>query len=458
MDRQAAKYLKNWKSKVGRKPLIIRGARQVGKSYLVRAFALESGLTLIELNFEKTPDLSDLFKSNDPSKILKLLEVQCNCEITPATSLLFLDEIQAAPALIPCLRYFFEELPDLHVIAAGSLLEFTLADHSFPMPVGRVDYLFLGPMQFEEFLQAMGEDKLYQFLHEFQFKDDVPQSIHDRLMEFVKLYCLVGGMPEAISVYQKTKSLQQVEEVKRNILSAYTDDFAKYRPRIHYERILKVFRKAPLLIGEKIKYVNIDPHERSKDLSESLHLLSMAHLIHPVVHSACNGIPLGAEVNAKIFKILFLDVGLVSTACGLGFLDYEKEDDLQLVNQGKISEQFVGQYLLDMRPLYAPPELYYWVREQKSASAEVDYVIALGSQIVPVEVKSGKTGTLKSLQIFIKEKNRQVAVRISSQIPSVADVQTSLPGSESTPFQLISIPFYLVGQLERLMSTVRCGA
>lgn len=451
MDRQALKYLKNWQVKANRKPLIIRGARQVGKSWLVRAFAQNAGLALVELNFEKTPELADLFKSGDPAKILRLLELQFNREITPQNTLLFLDEIQAAPAVIPLLRYFYEELPTLPVIAAGSLLEFVLTDHSFSMPVGRVEYLFLGPMTFEEFLQALGEDKLGQFLGSYQLGESVPVPIHGRLMELVKLFCLVGGMPEAIQTYQQTTSVQQVDEVKRNILSAYTDDFAKYKPRVHYERMVKVFRKAPLLIGEKIKYVHIDPHERSKDLSESLHLLGQARILHQVFHSACNGVPLGAERSDKIFKILFLDVGLISTACGLGALDYEKVDDLQLVNQGKISEQFVGQHLMDLRPPYAPPELVYWVREQRNAAAEVDYVVAFGSNIIPVEVKSGKTGTLKSLQMFVKEKGRTLAVRISSQLPSVVEARISLPGTEPVPFTLVSLPFYLVEQLGRIV-------
>lgn len=446
MFRQAQDYLNSWKTKANRKPLIIRGARQVGKSYLVRAFARETPLTLIELNFEKNPELADLFKSGDPQKILRLLEVQFNREITPGNSLLFLDEIQAAPTVIPLLRYFYEEVPELPVIAAGSLLEFVLSHHSFSMPVGRVEYLFLGPMRFEEFLLALGEDQLCQFLKNYKLTEEVPAPIHGRLMELVKLYCLVGGMPEAINVYQQTRSLQPVDEVKRNILSTYADDFAKYKPRIHYERMLKVFRKTPLLIGEKIKYVNIDPHERSKDLSECLHLLAMARVIHQVFHSACNGIPLGAEVNSKLFKLLFLDVGLMSTACGLGVLDYEKSDDLQLVNQGKVSEQFVGQHLLDARPLYTPPELVYWAREQKNSSAEVDYVTAQGSQIVPVEVKSGKTGTLKSLHIFVKEKKCRKGVRFCSQIPSV---------TETPPFTLVSIPFYLVGQVSRLCESIK---
>lgn len=442
MDRQTLKYLKTWKSKPHRKPLIIRGARQVGKSHLVKAFARDEGLALFELNFEKKPELAELFKSGDPAKILRLLEVQFNQEIVPANSLLFLDEIQSSPSLIPLLRYFHEELPELPVIAAGSLLEFILADHSFSMPVGRVEYLFLGPMTFDEFLPALGEEKLCQFLDSYQLTESIPTPIHNRLMERVKLFCQIGGMPEAVSVYQQTQSLQQVDEIKRNILSTYMDDFAKYRPKVHYERLVKVFRKAPLLIGEKIKYVNIDPHERSKDLSESLHLLGMARILHQIFHSACNGVPLGAEVNDKIFKILFLDVGLVSTACGLGAMDYEKADDLQLVNQGKISKQFVGQHLMYLRPPYAPPELYYWMREQKSASAEVDYVVAQGANVVPVEVKSGKTGMLRSLQIFVKEKNRPMAVRISSQPPSVV---------ETGAFTLINLPFYMVGQFGRLI-------
>lgn len=443
MKRVALDYLNQWKTKENRKPLVIRGARQVGKSYLVREFARESFATVIEINFEKNPELADLFKSQDPHKILQLLQVQFNCDITPATTLLFLDEIQATPKLIPMLRYFYEEMPALHVIAAGSLLEFVLAQKSFSVPVGRVEYLYLGPMQFEEFLLGLGEDKLYGFLCNYQLKEDIPSPIHERLMEFVRLYCLVGGMPEAVSIYHTTGAMSQVDEVKRNLLNAYMDDFAKYKPRINYERMVKVFRRVPLMIGEKVKYVGIDPHERSKDLAESLNLLAMGRVIHRVCHSACNGLPLGAEVNEKFFKLLFLDVGLMSTACGLTLLDYEKGDDLQLVNQGKISEQYVGQQLLDLRPLSSPPELVYWAREQKNASAEVDYVIPVDSRVVPVEVKSGKTGTLRSLQIFAHEKKRSLGIRICSQPPSVVDAQ----------FTLMSLPFYLVGQIMRLAGT-----
>lgn len=432
--------------------MVIRGARQVGKSYLVRELARSSFSQLIEINFEKNPELAELFKSKNPRKILQLLEIQFNATITPGSTLLFLDEIQSTPDLIPMLRYFYEELPELHVIAAGSLLEFVLANESFSIPVGRVEYLYLGPMQFEEFLQGLGESKLCQLLYDYQLGDSIPVSIHNRLMEWVRLYCLIGGMPEAVSIYQKTGSVQQVDEVKRNILNAYTDDFAKYKPRINYERMVKVFRRVPLMIGEKVKYVSIDPHERSKDLAEGLSLLGMGRIIHRVFHSACNGVPLGAEVNEKIFKLLFLDVGLVSTACGLTLLDYEAGDELQLVNQGKISEQFVGQHLLEMRPPYTPPELYYWVREQKSASAEVDYVTSFGTQIIPVETKSGKTGSLKSLQLFLKEKKRNRGVRICSQPPSIMVTKTTLPGDSNIPFTLISLPFYLLGQLERLIT------
>lgn len=306
-------------------------------------------------------------------------------------------------------------------------------------------------MQFEEFLLGLGEDQLCRFLASYDVGTDIPAPIHARLMDFVTQFCLVGGMPEAVATYQKTGSLQQVDAIKRNVLTAYTDDFAKYQPRIHYDRMITVLRQVPLMIGEKVKYVNIDPHARSKDLAESLTLLSMGRVIHRVFHSACNGVPLGADVNEKFFKFLFLDVGLVSTACGFTLLDYEKAGDVLLVNQGKISEQFVGQHLLDVRPPYAMPELYYWAREQKSASAEVDYVMAIGSYVMPVEIKAGKTGSLKSLQQFVREKNRPLGVRICSQHPSLTEARTSIPGANNVPFRLLSLPFYLVGQLERLV-------
>lgn len=203
----------------------------------------------------------------------------------------------------------------------------------------------------------------------------------------------------------------------------------------------KVFQKIPQLIGEKLKYVNIDSEERAKDLGQALDLLCMARVIHRVYHSSANGVPLGAEINQKFFKLLFLDVGLVSSMSGLNLLDFEKAENIILVNQGKLAEQFVGQHLLYDLPPYQTPELYYWAREKKNAAAEVDYVVSAGSQVIPMEVKSGKSGSLRSLHLFLKEKKLSLGVRFNSESPNVLKADN---------FTLISLPFYLIGQWKRL--------
>ncbi|HBF13041.1 MAG TPA: AAA family ATPase, partial [Deltaproteobacteria bacterium] len=342
MYRNALEYISKWYRKESRKPLIIRGARQVGKSYLVKEFAKRESLSLLEINFEKTPEVADLFDKGSIQKTCEFLELQYKTRIEPKKTLLFLDEIQTAPQVIPVLRYFYEERPDLCIITAGSLLEFVLQDHSFSMPVGRLEYLHLGPMTFEEFLDANGEADLKKFIGKFQLKDPIPLPLHQRLMDQIRIYCVTGGMPETISTFLKD-SWEGCESVKKNILSTYEDDFSKYRKRIPDGRLRKVFQKMPRLIGEKLKYVNIDPLERAKDLNAALDLLCMARVGHRVYHSSSNEVPLGAEINEKFFKLIFLDVGLASSVCGLNRLDFEKEEDLNLVNAGKLAEQLVGQ-------------------------------------------------------------------------------------------------------------------
>ena len=198
----------------------------------------------------------------------------------------------------------------------------------------------------------------------------------------------------------------------------------------------------PRIIGAKLKYVNIDPLERAKDLHLALDLLCMARVGHRVTHSASNGVPLGAEINEKFFKLLFLDVGLVSSVCGLNRLDFEKKKDLNLVNEGQLAEQLVGQHLLYDRPPYQTPELYYWAREKKNASAEIDYVVSSGPQVIPIEVKSGKSGSLRSLHLFLKEKRLSLGIRFNSEPPTVL---------KEKDFTLLSLPFYFVGQWRRLV-------
>jgi predicted AAA+ superfamily ATPase len=406
---------------------------------------------LVEVNFEQNPELASLFAPAEPQETVRNLELQFGTRIETGSTLLFLDEIQAAAQVLAKLRYFHEALPNLHVIAAGSLLDFVLEEHEFSMPVGRIEYLHLGPMQFEEFLLAVGKEHLQRFLEELSVTDSIPEAIHSQLLGLLRQFLAIGGMPAVLEAFLDSGSLQECDAVKQSILSTYQDDFSKYGKRVNHQRLIKVFRKLPQLIGSKFKYVNVDRHERSKSLAEALHMLCLALVAHRVRHSSSNGVPLDTEVNDRKFKVLFLDVGLVVRALGLGLLDFERAENILLVNQGAVCEQFVGQHLLYSRQFYEEPKLHTWMREKRNAAAEVDYVISEGSEVVPVEVKAGKTGTLKSMHLFLQEKGRILGVRLNSEPPSHFEAETSLPGYESTRFRLLSLPLYMIGQLRRLV-------
>ncbi len=449
MERNATQYLKNWQQETTRKPLIIRGARQVGKTWLIRSFSSEF-VNLLEVNFERNPEVADLFVSNDPLKIVGLLELQFQTTITPGKTLLFLDEIQARPEVIASLRYFYEEMPALHIIAAGSLLEFALEQATFSMPVGRIEYLYLGPMQFEEYLIAAGRDKLALFLQDYQIADTIPNVIHNQLMELLQVFIITGGMPEAIKKFKDTHSWQQCEKAKTSILTTFQDDFNKYGTQANPKVLYDLFRKVPFQVGRKFKYVNINRHLRAAVLSKALNLLCQAKVAVKVHHTSGNGLPLGAEINHKKFKTIFLDTGLMATASGLNYLDLEKVEDIILINNGALCEQFIGQHLLYSGELYREPELFYWAREQRGSSAEVDYLINSGTEIIPVEVKAGKGSSLKSLQIFLKTKQLTTGLRFNSDTPSLLRTRTALADG-NMPYHLLSLPLYMVGQTRRLL-------
>ena len=450
MYRDMSEYLKIWKDRETRKPLVLRGARQVGKSYLVRMFAGEAFSYLAEINFERMPDAASLFASKAPETILPLLEARLDVPILPGKTLLFLDEIQAAPEVFATLRYFHEELPGLHVIAAGSLLDFVLRDHTFSMPVGRVEYAHLGPMSFEEFLQALGRERLKKWLDLYSVGDTIPLALHRELLSLVRQYCIVGGMPEAVAAFARNGSYLECEQVQQSLLSTYRDDFAKYATRAQVRLVEKVFARVPQLVGRKFMFSQVDPQERSRDLGVGLQLLCLARVIHQVKHSSGNGVPLGAESNDRVFKTLFLDVGLLCRSCGLHVLDIEKATDLILVNAGAVCEQFIGQHLLMGVSVYEEPALFYWMRDKPNSSAEVDYLVSIGSRLIPVEVKAGATGRLKSLQLFLSEKNLEFGLRFNNDVPSFLDTQANRPGANQGRFRLLSLPCYLVCQSRRL--------
>ncbi len=358
MYRFASDELKRWASRPDHKPLVLRGARQVGKSYLARMLADEAFETIAEINFEQTPDIAELFSCRQPERIVSLLELRLNLLITPGKTLLFLDEIQAAANVFATLRYFYEQMPQLHIIAAGSLLEFVLEDHAFSMPVGRIEYMHLGPMTFEEFLLAIGKEKLLGFLHTYHLPQPIAQTIHSELMQSVMDFCVIGGMPEAIKIFSKSKSYLESERILSDILSTYRMDFNKYGQRVNQQRMEKVFLKIPHLVGQKLIYTHIDREEKSKDLKETLHRLELARVVYRVIHSDANGIPLGAELNDKYFKPLFLDVGLLCHSVGVPLSDIHGTDNLMVINSGQICEQFVGQHLLYSGRYYEEPCLF----------------------------------------------------------------------------------------------------
>lgn len=452
MYRFALDHLKDWKEKRTRKPLVIRGARQVGKSFLVEMFAKEAFENLVKIDLEKMADVASLFTSKSPNIIIPLIEAKLNVNIKPGKTLLFLDEIQASPEVFAAMRYFYEDLPSLHVIAAGSLLDLVLKEHAFSMPVGRIEYMYIGPMQFEEFLIAAQKEKLRQYLCEHELGKEVPPSIHNELMRMVRQFLMTGGMPEAVFAFLSSNSYRECESVQQSIISTYRDDFNKYAKRADPRRLEKIFNKAPQMVGQKFKYSQIDREERSRDLKAALDMLSMARVVYPVHHSSANGVPLRAESDDSMFKVLFLDVGLLNRSCGLGISEFEGVPDIMTVNAGAVCEQFVGQHLMYPQRFFEEPELFYWVREKKISNAEVDYLLSIGTDIVPVEVKAGKSGTLKSLQVFLCEKERGVGLRFNSDLPSVVNTMTSLPTGNNRPFKLISLPFYMIGQAKRLCS------
>ena len=450
MDRSATDYLVDWKDSPRRKPLVVRGARQVGKSHLARSFGERHFANFVEMNFEETLDGAQLFAEGSPAKVIPRLELQTGTRIVPGETLLFLDEVQAAPEVLARLRYFREKLPALHVMAAGSLLDFVLEDHEFSMPVGRIEYLHLGPVEYEEFLAATGRSHLAEFIGQYRLDDEIPTPVHGQLLSSLLEFLIVGGMPESVQAFADTGSLLECDKIKQSILSTYVDDFSKYSSRVNTRRIQRVFQKLPHLVGGKFKHSNVDREEQARDIGKALQLLCLARVAYKVRHTACNGVPLAAEADERSFKPLFLDVGLMNRACGLTLLDFENAGDVMLVNAGAVCEQFVGQHLLYSGQLFEEPALHYWSREKRQSAAEIDYVISVGPQIIPVEVKAGKSGRLRSLHMFLQEKQCGFGVRLNTDLPSLLETAASLPTGETVPYQLLSLPLYLVGQVRRL--------
>ncbi len=456
MQRLQLKFLQQWIDKKKRKPLIIRGARQVGKSTLVKLFAKQHQRTLVNVNLERYPELAPVFSTKAPQQIIQQIEVLPRMDRISPETILFLDEIQAIPEAIPALRYFYEERPELPLISAGSLLEFTLSNHQFSMPVGRVQYLHIGPMSFTEFLMALGEDKLHDIVTHYKLDQTISNIAHQRLLQILRTYYFVGGMPEAVAVFAETSSYPEVSEIHNSIIDTYREDFPKYIGSRNHNRILNVFNFAARNVGVKVKYSNISRQEQSVTLKKDIELLSMARIISKVVHSHCSGIPLQADIEEKVYKLLFLDVGLMNALCGLNWRVISQFDAIKLVNEGVIAKQFIGQHLQSILAETPNRELTYWLREGRSANAELDFVIALAGNLIPIEVKSGATGSLKSLHQFMGHKQAPFAIRFDTSLPTVNQLDAVIQMDKQQKhicYPLISLPLYLVERLSEVVES-----
>ena len=413
MSRKIDDDLSLWMHEKNRKPLLIRGARQVGKSSSVRHLA-EQFEYFVEVNFEQDRNARDLFEKSglSPQQLCQELAVIYETPIIPGKTLLFLDEIQSSLPAISSLRFFYEKYKCLHVIAAGSLLEFALQEIS-SFGVGRVRSMFMYPMGFFEFLHAGNYQMLLQAIQNANCKNPLSQPVHQKIIELLKKFLILGGMPEVISAYINKNDLLECQRVLDDLIISLRSDFVKYKEKVPVLQISAVFDSVAAQMGRKFVFTNVSADYSIRQLKESLELLKMSGLAIPVIHSAANGIPLGAETDIKKQKILLLDTGILQRLLGLPLSDLLISDDFSLINKGNIAELFAGFELLKSGSCYEQKNLYYWHRENKGSNAEVDYVIQMGQNIIPIEVKSSTKGSMQSMRLFLDEKHSPFGIRAS---------------------------------------------
>lgn len=442
MKRSITTFLDEWLTGHNRKPLVMRGARQVGKTWLVRDLAKRQSQTLIELNLEKRPELAQHFASNDPVQILSDLEADLGRPIHLGKSILFLDEIQAVPQLIASLRWFREEMPEFPVIAAGSLLDFALREHTFSMPVGRIMYCRVEPVSFVEFLMAAGHEKLKEALENACDTGELNPRLHQRALELFSEYCIVGGLPEVVAEWIVHRSDDQRLQLQRDLIATYRDDFNKYRERVPADLLRKVMDAVPRQLGNRFVYNHVDADARHRDLKQAVELLSLARVCHRAEHTAANGLPLGAENNPLLFKLLLVDIGIAAAQLGLSRLDLRDLDQTVWANKGGLAEQFVGQHLRCLSEAWEDPRLFYWQRTG-GRQGEIDFVLQHGRHIIPVEVKAGSAGSMKSLHAFMQAKKLTLAVRLDTNTPSVQYMDVKTTTGEPVRYKLLSLPLYM---------------
>ena len=446
--------LDRWLDQAGRRPLVLRGARQVGKTWLVRDLAARRGRDLVEVNFERNPDVAIAFASNDLKVILGELSLLEGRPIDPKRSLLFLDEVQARPELLAKLRWFYEESPDLPVVAAGSLLEFELAAPRSSMPVGRVSFLHIEPMGFDEFLIAHDQQALLDAITAWRPSSDPLSPIaQQQATAWWHRYAMVGGMPAVVAADVAGEWPRHCRTLQSDLMAAFRADFAKYSGRMDRAVLDAVLLAVARSIGSKFVYSHVGQGVKHHQAKAALERLAAARVCHIVPHTAANGLPLGAEIKPRLRNALLGDVGLLhavlSTPAADRFPDLES---LAPKLRGQLADQLVGQSLRLAADQSSGdgPELYYWQRVG-GGSGEIDYVLALQGRVVPVEIKAGAAGAMKSLHQFMHDKGLDLAVRCDANPPSQMTVDVTTTQGDPVSYTLVSLPHYLVFNLTSIL-------
>lgn len=406
-------FLEEWKNEqFNRKPLLLRGARQVGKTHAARNLG-KSFEHFIEINLESDENAKKIVEQDlDPKRIIFQLSQHIKQDIIPGSTLLFIDEIQAVPKAITALRYFYEIIPELHVIAAGSLLDFAI--EQVGMPVGRISSLYMYPMSFLEFLVALGHERWAQEILNHNINKPLLESVHDKLLELVGTYLAIGGMPAAVEAWVQTQTPRAAKKVHSYLLDSYRQDFNKYASTRQIKYLDALFHNTLAQLSNKFMYSRIGEFKK-RELEPALELLEKAGLVHPVVRSSGQGIPIGAQAQLDDFKIIFLDVALSQASLNLDITPWFLEPLTAFVNKGEIVESFVGQEILAYSDPIAKSRLFYWHRENRNSQAEVDYLVQLKEKVVPIEVKAGTSLRIKSMHIFLdSHPNSSYGMRFSA--------------------------------------------
>ena len=439
-NRNLYSELMKWRDRPDRLPLVLRGARQTGKTTLIKEFSRQYE-SFLYFNCEELESRRVFTESF--SETIKLIDLKYSKKIDPSSTLLCIDEIQASPEAIGLLRFFAEEMPRLSVICAGSLLEQRLSQKLISFPTGRVEYAFLTPFSFVEFLQAQGKN-----LHVDSLKDPVgiTPGMHRELMSELSTYFQVGGMPAAVASWVSMGSIAEVQRLHRNLFQSILDDIGRYLTKSESKYIEFVFDAAPYKIGQRIIYGNFNNSEyRTREVKQAFEILQKAFLVYRVLPTASTAAPLFHNVN-KSPKLFFFDIGMAGSRLMIPAVASSIAPEIK----GRIAEQFVFQEMLAAH-IQLPEPALFWTRDTSNSNAEIDFCSVWNGRPVPIEVKSGSAGTLKSLGVFMKESSGNLAIRFFDGLPLV---QKNIETGTHVPFTLVNLPLYLAGNWQSALDVL----